>query len=75
MIEEADLIAIRRAHIAGGEDGALAEIKRRFPSLSANSLPNLLAMVLRMPINMPPDYDEQGRPVLDHRRRAMRPRR
>ena len=72
MVNEADVIAIRRAYQTSGKDAALAELRRRFMHLTEQSAPKVLARVLRLPIAPPAAYRVQGEPVLDNRRRAMR---
>ena len=45
-----DLIAIRRALMAGGRDGALAELRRRWPGVKGRVLPDLLDRLLATPV-------------------------
>ncbi len=72
MIHEADIIAIRRAYSAAGKDAALVELRHRFMHVSEHAAPGVLVKVLKLPVSMPLACAEQGRPVMDNRRRAMR---
>ncbi|MEI7608642.1 MAG: hypothetical protein WCJ64_14795 [Rhodospirillaceae bacterium] len=74
MTTPADLLAVQRAHAAAGREAALAEIRRRWPNISETVLPATLERILAAETAAPPAFDERGRPVLDGRRRAMRPR-
>ena len=72
MTTPADLLAVQRAHASAGRDAALAEIRRRWPNISETVLPATLERILAAPVDPPPAFRDQGEPVLDNRRRAMR---
>ena len=72
MVNEADVIAIRRAYQSAGKDAALVELRRRYMAVSEQAAPSVLVKVLRLPVAPPPEFRRDGEPVLDNRRRAMR---
>ena len=74
-MNDSDLLAVQRAHADHGRDVALAEIRRRWPMIAENVIEQTLTRILAAPVESPARFSESGRPVLDHRRRAMRPRR
>ena len=41
-IDKSDIIAVRRALMVGGHDGAIAELGRRWPGLKEQALPDAL---------------------------------
>ena len=49
-VEQAYLIAIRRAFMAGGRDRALVELRRRYMALTDKTAPTVLDRILAMPI-------------------------
>ena len=49
MIDQADLVAIRRAFMAGGRDRALVELRRRYLALTDATASTALDRVLAMP--------------------------
>jgi len=50
---KADLVAIRRTFMRSGRDGAIAEMKRRFPWVTDDNASVLIDMALTMEL---PDY-------------------
>ncbi|MEI7606665.1 MAG: hypothetical protein WCJ64_04705 [Rhodospirillaceae bacterium] len=50
-VEHADLIAIRRAFMAGGRKRALIELRRRYMALTDMTAPTVLDRILAMPID------------------------
>ena len=53
MIDPADTIAIRRAFDACGRDGALNEMRRRFPVVTEERAAAALDYILAMPMELP----------------------
>ena len=51
----ADLVAIRRAFMRGGREGAIAEMKHRFSWMSDDRASELIDMALTMEIE-PPEH-------------------
>ena len=62
MIDQADVVAIKRAFEAGGRDAALADLRRRYMALSDKSAPAVLDRLLGMSAT-----------VLPFRRAAIKP--
>ena len=56
-VNDSDLVAIRRAFMKGGRDGALAELRRRWQAVSDAAAPAVLDRFLAMPIEQPPRLD------------------
>ena len=48
MISDADLVAIHRAHDAGGRDAAMAELRRRWLGINDTNAPEVLDRVMAM---------------------------
>ena len=48
MISDADLVAIHRAHDAGGRDAAMAELRRRWLGINDTTAPEVLDRVMAM---------------------------
>jgi len=46
LVSDEDLVAVRRAFMAGGHDGALAEVRRRYLSLTDRTAPQVLDWML-----------------------------
>ena len=49
-VEHGDLIAIRRAFMAGGRDRALVELRRRYMALTDMTAPTVLDRIMAMPV-------------------------
>ena len=70
MIDPADIIAIKRAFETAGRDGALAELRRRFPAVKYDRVDSALDGIMAMPVETPdvrrgdrrPFPGPQGRP-------------
>ena len=70
MIDQADTVAIKRAFDTLGRDGALAELRRRFPVVNAERAASALDHILALPVETPdvrrgdrrPFPGPQGRP-------------
>ena len=65
MTTPADLLAVQRAHSAGGRNAALAEIRRRWPNISDTVLVATLERILAAPLDLPPVLSGRGRPHRD----------
>ena len=52
VVDQADLVAIRRAFMARGRDGALIELRRRYMALTDKTAPNVLDRILAMPVDL-----------------------
>ena len=52
-VGQEDIVAVRRAFMAGGRDRALVELKRRYMALSDTTAPDVLDRMLEMPVNQP----------------------
>ena len=65
MIHDADAIAIRRAFESGGQDTAIAELRRRFPMAPAAKVETALAYILAMPLDAPTPIDGHKGPRRD----------
>ena len=48
MVEQADIVAVRRAFMRGGREAAGAELQRRWPGLPPHLAPNLLDRLLAL---------------------------
>ena len=75
MIDPADTIAIRRAFDTLGRDGALAELRRRFPVVNAERAASALEHILAMPVEPTPRFAGHGelhRDRAGHIRRSRR---
>ena len=59
-INDADLVAIRRAYMRGGRVAALGEMRRRFLGLSDRNAEKALDAVLGRPAEPPPPYRAGG---------------
>ena len=46
LVDQADLISIRRAFIAGGRDRALVELRRRYMALTDKTAPTVIDHIL-----------------------------
>ncbi len=58
-----DAVAIHRAHQQGGDDAALAEVRRRWLGLADHVYQGLLDRVLRLKIDLPkPPVNERAPP-------------
>ena len=55
-ISQDDVVAIRRAFMAGGRDRALVELKRRYLALNDTTASAVLDRILAMPVSMPPAF-------------------
>ena len=55
-VSQDDVVAVRRAFMAGGRDRALVELRRRWLLLNDNTAPAVLDRILAMPVNMPPAF-------------------
>ena len=55
-ISQDDVVAVRRAFMAGGRDRALVELRRRYLALNDKTAPAVLDRILAMPVNMPPAF-------------------
>ena len=53
-VEHADLIAIRRAFMAGGREHALVELRRRYMALTDKTAPTVLDRIMAMPVEQAP---------------------
>ena len=51
LVDQADLIAIRRAFTVGGRKAALVELRRRYMALTDKTAPTVLDRILAMPID------------------------
>ncbi|MEI6557903.1 MAG: hypothetical protein WCO00_05795 [Rhodospirillaceae bacterium] len=60
MIDPTDVVAIRRALETCGRDGALTELRRRFPVVSAERAGAALDYILAMPVDPPPSARERS---------------
>ena len=56
MVSQDDVVAIRRAFMAGGRDRALVELRRRYLLLNDTTAPAVLDRILEMPVSMPPTF-------------------
>ena len=59
-IDKSDIIAVRRALMVGGHDGAVAELRRRWPGLKEQALPDVLDRLLALPVHMPPRWRQEN---------------
>ena len=50
MIDQTETIAIRRAFETTGRDGALTELRRRFPVVNAERAASALDHILALPV-------------------------
>jgi hypothetical protein len=48
-VSNEDVVAVRRAFMRGGRDGALSELRRRFRGLTDKTAPTVLDRMLAMP--------------------------
>ena len=55
-VSQDDVVAVRRAFMAGGRDRALVELRRRWLLLNDNTAPAVLDRILAMPVSMPPVF-------------------
>ena len=55
-ISQDDVVAVRRAFMAGGRDRALVELRRRYLALNDKTAPTVLDHILAMPVSMPPAF-------------------
>ena len=55
-----DIIAIKRAFNTGGRDRALAEVRRRYPSVTDWTAPGVLARILKMTVEPPARFQPDG---------------
>ena len=60
----ADLVAIRRAFMVGGREGAVAEMKRRFSFVTNDNASVLIDMALMLD-TAPPEYAGRSEPRRD----------
>jgi len=49
-VSNEDVVAVRRAFMRGGRDGALSELRRRFRGLTDKTAPTVLDRMLAMPV-------------------------
>ena len=55
-VSQDDVVAVRRAFMAGGRDRALVELRRRWLLLNDTTAPTVLDRILAMPVSMPPAF-------------------
>ena len=55
-VSQDDVVAVRRAFMAGGRDRALVELRRRWLLLNDKTAPAVLDRILEMPMSMPPAF-------------------
>ncbi len=55
-VSQDDVVAVRRAFMAGGRDRALVELRRRWLLLNDNTAPTVLDRLLALPVSMPPAF-------------------
>ena len=72
MIDPADTIAIKRAFEAAGRDGALAELRRRFPVVTDTRAETALDYILTMPSESPDVRRGDRRPFLGSQGRSRK---
>ena len=53
MIDPADIVAIQRAFEMSGRDGALSELRRRFPAVKYERVESALDYILAMAVEPP----------------------
>ena len=63
-VSQDDVVAVRRAFMAGGRDRALVELRRRWLLLNDKTAPAVLDRILAMPVTMPPKFS-RGDPHRD----------
>ncbi|MEI8397307.1 MAG: hypothetical protein WCF85_21510 [Rhodospirillaceae bacterium] len=61
-VGQEDIVAVRRAFMAGGRDRALVELRRRYMALNDTTAPGVLDRMLEMPVNMPPAFSARTEP-------------
>ena len=59
-VSQDDVVAVRRAFMAGGRDRALVELRRRWLLLNDKTAPAVLDRILAMPVNMPPKFSSRS---------------
>ncbi|MEI8397019.1 MAG: hypothetical protein WCF85_20020 [Rhodospirillaceae bacterium] len=64
-VGQEDIVAVRRAFMAGGRDRALVELKRRYLMLNDTTAPDVLDRMLEMPVDMPPAFSARTEPRRD----------
>ena len=60
MTNPADLLAVQRAHAAGGRDAALVEVRKRWPMVAENVIERTLHKILVVPVEPPASFRGQG---------------
>ena len=60
MTTSADILLVQRAHVSGGRDAAVAEIRRRWPMIAENVIEQTLGRVLAAPVDPPPRHAGHG---------------
>ena len=77
IIHDADLVAIHRAHAAGGRDAAMTELRRRWLGINDTTAAAFLDRVLAMPLAVPKpeDFAAGGRLRLGSRHDGLVPNR
>ena len=63
MIDEAEVIAIRRAYTTAGQDAAQVKMRRRFMHVSEQAAPTVLAKDLCLPEAVPPEFRRDNKTV------------
>jgi len=53
-ISKDDIVAVRRAYMAGGHERAMAEVRRRWLLLNDKTAPDVLDRILAMPVDPVP---------------------
>ena len=64
-VTQDDVVAIRRAFMAGGRDRALVELKRRCLLLHDRTAAAVVDRILAMPVNQPPEFSGRSEPRRD----------
>ena len=76
-VTQDDVVAIRRAFMAGGRDHALVELRRRWTLLNDTTAPAMLDRILALPVSPPPEFSGRSEPRRDgpggSRKKARRP--
>jgi len=63
-VSQDDVVAVRRAFMAGGRDRALVELRWRWLLLTDTTAPAVLDRILAMPVSLPPAFT-RGEPHRD----------
>jgi len=51
LVDQVDLVAIRRAFVAGVRKAAMVELRRRYLALTDKTAPTVLDRILAMPVD------------------------